>query len=184
MFKFAIYAFVICSVECWLVQSRTMVERAQANYDSAKCKKFLIPAGKVYEWFWKGPNGVTYNGARAECKKRGGDLAVLSSKDDQNTIAKLFIQQGRLWNKRSWIGLTKIGANMTWVSGEKLALDTELRFFADSNYQSSSIAGAGNLNDYGEIDIAAENNKLSFVCQFSSFTERKRGADAWFCDDE
>jgi len=166
MFKIAIFAFAICCVERG-VQSRTMAERAQANYDSAECKKFLIPAGKVYEWFFRGPNGVTYDDARAECENLGGDLAVFSSVEDQNKIAKVFREHARLWNKRSWIGLTK--------NGEKLGLDSKLMFDAHSYWQHAGISGAGNLNDYGEIDFAGENNKLGFVCQFSSAP--------WSCDE-
>ena len=96
----------------------------------------------------------------------GGDLAVISTTEEQDRIKATFkqIDGDANWAKY-WIGLKKEGSDITWVTGEKITLDSDLQF-EDSSWQDKGESGCGSIRKWGINFLDGEQDLAGYVCEF------------------
>ncbi|XP_078352793.1 uncharacterized protein LOC144637605 [Oculina patagonica] len=110
-------------------------------------------------------SGKTWNENRDTCKSKGGDLVSMETEEEwqfvNEEIQKRCIAKPRVWH----IGLTKIGANWTWVNGRPLTI---------SKWQDGQPSGDGNVtvmskdipqNTQGLLNDLSENSIRAFICE-------------------
>jgi len=125
---------------------------------------------------------LSWQEARLACQDLGGDLAQPETREDQNKIIAVFGKAHRYikifyssW--KFWIGIEKKRADITWVSGKKIANDSDLRITpreleAWKYYGKERISGCGNINDEG-IGFRscskghAQGHAQGYVCEFA-----------------
>jgi len=125
---------------------------------------------------------LSWQEARLACQDLGGDLAQPETREDQAKIMAVFGKAHRYikifyssW--KFWIGIEKKRADITWVSGKKIANDSDLRITpreleAWKYYGKERISGCGNINDEG-IGFRscskghAQGHAQGYVCEFA-----------------
>ncbi|KAL9951704.1 hypothetical protein ACROYT_G044426 [Oculina patagonica] len=106
-------------------------------------------------------SGKTWNENRDTCKSKGGDLVSMETEEEwqfvNEEIQKRCIAKPRVWH----IGLTKMGANWTWVNGRPLTI---------SKWKDGQPSGDGNVtgmskNAQGLFNDLSENTIGAFICE-------------------
>ncbi|XP_078352789.1 uncharacterized protein LOC144637600 [Oculina patagonica] len=110
-------------------------------------------------------SGKTWNENRDTCKGKRGDLVTMETEKEWQFINEE-IQKRCIAKPRAWhIGLTKIGANWTWVNGRPLTI---------SKWQDGQPSGNGNVtvmskdipqNTQGLLNDLSENSIRAFICE-------------------
>ncbi|XP_078354170.1 uncharacterized protein LOC144638790 isoform X2 [Oculina patagonica] len=110
-------------------------------------------------------SGKTWNENRDTCKGKRGDLVTMETEKEWQFINEE-IQKRCIAKPREWhIGLTKIGANWTWVNGRPLTI---------SKWQGGQPSGNGNVtvmskdipqNTQGLLNDLSENSIRAFICE-------------------
>jgi len=183
----AIFTLVIC---CIGVESLPGV---RAKRETKDCSSLVVPRQKIYQIFHKRDNEntnsiSTWKGARVACQDLGGDLAVPSTREEENKILAAInkaVEGGTLPNYwQFWIGLEQIYSKYLgggewetypqWVSGEKIdPQDTDLKLsrapFNTDWYDGGcgTIEGGGNDREgirflWGESEYGIQ----GYVCEF------------------
>ncbi|XP_063068593.1 CD209 antigen-like protein 2 [Engraulis encrasicolus] len=91
------------------------------------------PSGWVYHFNTKcyrfNPNPKSWSESRARCQSLGGDLVVISSREEQDFI------HGLARGKNVWIGLMRVNGKWRWVNDDEASI---------------TFWGGGQPNDVGE----------------------------------
>lgn len=81
--------------------------------------------------------------SRDYCKSRGGDLAVVDNKKEQDFLSegiKSFFGSSSSWTKGSWIGITDVVNEGTWVWINNVT-ETEKRYWMDGEPNNHGLEG-------------------------------------------
>jgi len=171
----AIFTLVIC---CIGVESLPRVREKRKTND---CSSLVVPGGKIYQMFytyktvgrWGEIKGAqsSWQEARVACQDLGGDLAEPSTREEEDKILAAFdkaVSGGTLrWNWQFWIGVKKNSQRPEWVSGNKIELDSDLKFTPHSYWNSTTSTGCGTIKSNG-IDFwsCRKGNAHGHVCKF------------------
>jgi len=179
----AIFTLVIC---CIGVESLPGV---RAKRETKDCSSLVVPRQKIYQIFHKRDNEntnsiSTWKGARVACQDLGGDLAVPSTREEENKIIAAINKTVLLNDWQFWIGLKQIWRqdrtdrkwkkHPQWVSGEKIdPQDTDLKLSRAPFHTKWSDAGCGTIagggNDREGIRFMSGQSEYGiegYVCEF------------------
>ncbi|KAM9385493.1 CD209 antigen-like protein A [Pholidichthys leucotaenia] len=128
--------------------------RLQTN-NSGKCcpDRWMRWRGSCY---FKSTKKESWADSRTKCKRRGADLVIIDSREEQEFVSELTI------NEESWIGLMTTGYEWKWVDGSNLTT----MFWEE---------GAGNYSDHDNVAVCC--NKDGQWTQ-SELNEKK----GWICE--
>jgi len=188
----AIFTLVIC---CIGVESLPGV---RAKRETKNCRQ------KIYQIFHKRDDEdrksiSTWREARAACQDLGGDLAVPSTREEENKILAAInkaVEGGTLlYNWKFWIGLKQVTRKVGiygkwktypqwvdprstyWVTGEKIdTQDTDLKLSREPTTAEWNDKGCGTIEGGGNdregirfMDCESEDGIQGYVCEFDYY---------------
>ncbi len=124
-------------------------------------------------------NIKTWKDAKAYCESRGGYLATVSSKDENDFIQNL-IKQGNMYNY--WLGGYKSGGGWSWVNGESFSYDNWASGEPNNldNVEAFIHMDGGRSNKWNDLQNEGENSKsgyrldkFGFVCEYGDVNSPK-----------
>jgi len=183
-----IFILVIC---CIGVESLPGV-REKRETKSCTSGLFFVPPRKVkvYKVFFNGfsvsdtgltkrnrSNDLSWQEARVACQDLGGDLAQPSTWEEEDKLLTAFGKAPEYINSEIpeiydwshfWIGAKKDGADIAWVSGKKIELDSDLKF-AQSWWSQTGTWGCGSICGRGISFYSCSKRNahhVGYVCEF------------------
>jgi len=161
----------------WLQRELDGIKKSYAFKVALKKKKIKLPTGAI---FWRGhayklyPFNMGWEDAKAFCEKRGGHLATITSKDEDDfaySVCRRFLNRGVIF------GLKRTGVEMkdfAWVTGEK---------FEFNNWAENQPDNRNNAQQYAEYiaryqkwnDIHDDGGH-PFLCEWESPLKRELDA--------
>nr|ABK56997.1 Lectin C-type domain [Glyptapanteles indiensis] len=132
-----------------------------------------IGVSKSYEFH---TTPATFEDARKICKQQGGDLAIITSQDEEHKLLDLWSNSGPIlspsngYDKQVFIGVNNLRDVNRWetIEGESLPYDNWSSWWADGRQPSRpNEQRCGSLLRQGGMDDVECYLKLGFICESS-----------------
>jgi len=140
---------------------------------------FSVSDRRAYKGLMRrnGTNDLSWQEARVACQDLGGDLAQPSTREEEDEIMAAFGKAPEYINSEIpeiddrwhfWIGAKKEGADIAWVSGKKIELDSDLKF-AERGWKDPFTWGCGSIRGKGiSFYSCSKVHHVGHVCEFYS----------------
>jgi len=140
---------------------------------------FSVSDRRAYKGLMRrnGTNDLSWQEARVACQDLGGDLAQPSTWEEEDKLLTAFGKAPEYINSEIpeiydwshfWIGAKKDGADIAWVSGKKIELDSDLKF-AQSWWSQTGTWGCGSICGRGISFYSCSKRNahhVGYVCEF------------------